>query len=322
MKARVLFGVGGFLFVLLALYVLPPVVLALAVSALCVCASYELIVPTGLVKNRAMQKVTLATSAMYALVTCVPSALLMPTPGLIPAMIGKFAPQAVNSVGFTILGGGHGAFGMTDMEMQMDLMVLQSRVMDFVFLFLIVGLFACLLRHHDTVRTEEVMAGFVGGMILPYLLLSLWRIFKMENGAFLVLLPLIAAWGSDTCALFAGMAFGKHKLAPVVSPKKTVEGAIGGVIGATLIMLGIAFLLNQYPRMGISYIGVAIMGAAGAAIGQLGDLSFSVIKRQCKIKDYSHIFPGHGGVLDRFDSVIFVAPVIELVLSIILYGVM
>lgn len=307
MKARVLFGVGGFLFVLLALYVLPPVVLALAISALCVCASYELIVPTGLVKNRAMQKVTLAASAMYALVTCVPSALLMPVPQI---------------MGFTILRGGHSVSGIMDMEMQMDVMMLQSRVMDFVFLFLIVGLFACLLRHHDTVRTEEVMAGFVGGAILPYLLLSLWRIFSMKNGAFLVLLPLVAAWGSDTCALFAGMAFGKHKLAPVVSPKKTVEGAIGGVIGATLIMLGIAFLLNQYPRMGIPYIGVAIMGAAGAAIGQLGDLSFSVIKRQCKIKDYSHIFPGHGGVLDRFDSVIFVAPVIELVLSILLYGIM
>lgn len=322
MEARVLFGVGGFLFVLLALYVLPPMVLALSICALCVCASYELIVPTGLVKNRAMQKVTLATSAMYALVTCVPSALLLPAPALVPALMrGGFEPEAFNTSVF-IVGSNHGSFSLTEAEMQMHLTVLQSRFEDLLFLFLIVGLFACLLRHHDTVRTEEVMAGFVGGAILPYLLLSLWRIFKMENGAFLVLLPLIAAWGSDTCALFAGMAFGKHKLAPVVSPKKTVEGAIGGVIGATLIMLGIAFLLNQYPRMSISYTGAAIMGAVGAAIGQLGDLSFSVIKRQCSIKDYSHIFPGHGGVLDRFDSVIFVAPVIELVLSIILYGVM
>lgn len=318
MKARVLFGVGGFLFVLLALYVLPPMVLALSICALCVCASYELIVPTGLVKNRAMQKVTLATSAMYALVTCVPSALLL-LPGR-SLMRGGFEPEAFNTSVFIVCSN-HGSFSLTEAEMQMHLTVLQSRFEDLLFLFLIVGLFACLLRHHDTVRTEEVMAGFVGGAILPYLLLSLWRIFKMESGAFLVLLPLIAAWGSDTCALFAGMAFGKHKLAPVVSPKKTVEGAIGGVIGVTLIMLGIAFLLNRYPRMSISYTGAAIMGAVGAAIGQLGDLSFSVIKRQCKIKDYSHIFPGHGGVLDRFDSVIFVAPVIELVLSIILYGV-
>ncbi|MBS5144934.1 MAG: phosphatidate cytidylyltransferase [Butyricicoccus pullicaecorum] len=316
MKARVLFGVGGFLFVLLALYVLPPIVLALAVSALCVCASYELIVPTGLVKNRAMQRVTLAASAMYAAVTCIPSALL-----LLPARMagGGFAPQAESFTVFAILGDSSGSVSLTGAEMRTYLEAFQQQFGRLLMLFLLVGLFACLLRHHDTVRTEEVMAGFVGGFILPALLLSLWRIFEMEGGAFLVLLPLVAAWGSDTCALFAGMAFGKHKLAPVVSPKKTVEGAVGGVIGATLLMLGVVFLMNRYAGLSIHYAGAAVMGAAGAAIGQLGDLSFSIIKRQCKIKDYSHIFPGHGGVLDRFDSVIFVAPVIELVLSISFY---
>ena len=137
----------------------------------------------------------------------------------------------------------------------------------------------------------------------------------MEGGQFLVLLPLVAAWGSDTCALFAGMAFGKHKLAPVVSPKKTVEGAIGGVVGATALMLLVVFLMNRSTRAGTSTMPVRlVMGAAGAVIGQVGDLSFSIIKRQTGIKDYGHIFPGHGGVLDRFDSVIFVAPVVELVL--------
>ncbi len=317
MKERVLFGVGGFLFVLLALYVLPSVVLALSICALCVCASYELIVPTGLVKNRGMKWVTLAASAMYALVTCMPSAVLLPAPALIG---GGFAPQATNTVGFFILGSNHGSFSLTESEMRAYLGIFQEQFFRFVMLFLLVGLFVCLLRHHDIVRAEEVMAGFVGGFILPYLMLSLWRIFEMQGGAFLVLLPLVAAWGSDTCALFAGMAFGKHKLAPVVSPKKTVEGAIGGVVGATLIMLGVVFLMNNYAGLSIHYAGAAIMGAAGAVIGQLGDLSFSIIKRQSKIKDYSHIFPGHGGVLDRFDSVIFVAPVIELVLSVIVYG--
>lgn len=317
MKARVLFGVGGFLFVLLALYVLPPIVLALAVSALCVCASYELIVPTGLVKNRAMQRVTLAASAMYAAVTCIPSALLLvPSPALVSS---RFAPQAEDFTIFAVIGGSGGSVSLTGTEMRTYLEAFQQQFGRLLMLFLLVGLFACLLRHHDTVRTEEVMAGFVGGFILPALLLSLWRIFEMEGGAFLVLLPLVAAWGSDTCALFAGMAFGKHKLAPVVSPKKTVEGAVGGVIGATLLMLGVVFLMNRYAGLSIHYAGAAVMGAAGAAIGQLGDLSFSIIKRQCQIKDYSHIFPGHGGVLDRFDSVIFVAPVIELVLSISFY---
>ncbi len=317
MKARILFGVGGFLFVLLALYVLPPVVLALTITALCVCASYELIVPTGLVKNRGMQQVTLTASAAYALMTCLPSAMLLPAPAL---MGGGFAPQAVSTTEFVILGGSHGSVSLTESEFRAYIELFQTQFVRFVMLFLLVGLFACLLRHHDTVRTEEVMAGFVGGFILPYLLLSLWRIFEMEGGAFLVLLPLVAAWGSDTCALFAGMAFGKHKLAPVVSPKKTVEGAIGGVIGATVIMLGVVFLMNRYAGLSIHYAGAAVMGAAGAAIGQLGDLSFSIIKRKSGIKDYSHIFPGHGGVLDRFDSVIFVAPVIELVLSVVLFA--
>lgn len=272
MKARVLFGVIGFAFVLLALYVLPPIVMAVAVSALCVLASFELIHPTGLVKDRWMVRVTLLASAVYALGTCV-------------------AP--------------------------LFFAVPSDLLLHVIALFLLVALFACLLKRHDTVHTNEVMAGFFGGLILPYLLLSLWRIFAMPGGAFLILLPLVAAWGSDTCALFAGMAFGKHKLAPVVSPKKTVEGAIGGVVGATVIMMLVVFLMNRYAGLSIHYAGAAIMGAAGAVIGQVGDLSFSIIKRQTGIKDYGHIFPGHGGVLDRFDSVIFVAPVIELVLRLL-----
>lgn len=136
----------------------------------------------------------------------------------------------------------------------------------------------------------------------------------MNGGKFLVLMPLVAAWGSDTCALFAGMAFGKHKLAPVISPKKTVEGAVGGVIGAMFLMLLVAFIFNTKAGLEINYVSAAVLGALGAVFGQIGDLSFSIIKRQTGIKDYGHIFPGHGGVLDRFDSVIFVAPLAELVL--------
>lgn len=272
MKARVLFGVIGFIFVLLALYVLPPIVLGLAITALCVLAAYEVMHPTGLVKDRWMLRAGMLAAAVYALGTCMQTAQ------------------------FAVPGG---------------------LLVHIVALFLLVALFACLLRRHDSVHTSEVMAGFFGGLILPYLLLSLWRIFSMEGGQFLVLLPLIAAWGSDTCALFAGMAFGKHKLAPVVSPKKTVEGAIGGVVGATALMMLVVFLMNRYAGLDIHYAGAAVMGAAGAVIGQIGDLSFSIIKRQTGIKDYGHIFPGHGGVLDRFDSVIFVAPVIELVLRVL-----
>ena len=265
MKARVLFGVGGFAFVLLALYVFPPVVLAIALTALCVLAAYELTAATGLVKNR---RVIEHCTGFPLVLGC----------------IMYFNPEA------TLL------------------------LIAWAALILMIALFGVLLRHHDTVTFSEITVALFGGLVLPLLLLSLWRIFSMDGGEFLVLLPLVAAWGSDTCALFAGMAFGKHKLAPVISPKKTVEGAVGGVIGATVLMLFVVYLFNRFAGLDIHYSAAAVMGACGAVIGQVGDLSFSIIKRQTGIKDYGHIFPGHGGVLDRFDSVIFVAPVAELIL--------
>ena len=273
MKARVLFGVGGFLFVLLALYVLPPVVLAVALTTLGAVAAYELTVPTGLVKNKQVRS------------TCTTAALII---GAMVAIEGAIFPQA---------------------DAKNSMLFLAALVLLYFF-----GFFALLLRNHDTVTFPEIVTAMFGGVVLPLLLLSLWRIFAMDGGEFLVLLPLVAAWGSDTCALFAGMAFGKHKLAPVISPKKTVEGAAGGVLGATVLMLLVVYLFNTYAGLDIHYGAAALMGAVGAVIGQVGDLSFSIIKRQTGIKDYGHIFPGHGGVLDRFDSVIFVAPVAELIL--------
>ncbi len=265
MKARVLFGVAGFVFVLLALYVFPPAVLSIALTILCALATYELTAATGLVKNRQVAGCCIGCSVI----------------------LGYVMYRKAEDKLFWIAA---------------------------IVLTLLIALFALLLRHHDTTAFQEIAVGLFGGAALPLLLLSLWRIFAMDGGEFLVLLPLVAAWGSDTCALFAGMAFGRHKLAPAISPKKTVEGAVGGVAGATVLMLLVAVLFNRFAGLDIHYGAAALMGAAGAAIGQVGDLSFSIIKRQAGIKDYGHIFPGHGGVLDRFDSVIFVAPVAELIL--------
>ncbi len=178
----------------------------------------------------------------------------------------------------------------------------------------VVGLFAVLLRRHETMHFHQVVCGLFGAVLLPYLLLALMRIFQMEKGRYLVLLPLLAAWGSDTFAYFAGSLFGKHKLAPIISPKKTIEGAVGGVLGGAVCVLIFTVILHQTHDFALPYWTAAVLGAIGAIIGQIGDLSFSVIKRQTGIKDYGHIFPGHGGVLDRFDSVIFVAPFVDLVL--------
>ena len=147
------------------------------------------------------------------------------------------------------------------------------------------------------------------------------------DAVFFILLILCFAWGGDTCAYFAGRAFGKHKLCPVVSPKKTVEGAIGGVLGtmvfgvaATLIYSIAADRMEAFTRsnIGVSmYVVIALLACVAAVLGIYGDLFASVVKRQCGIKDYGTIFPGHGGILDRFDSVTFVAPFVWLALQLL-----
>ena len=149
------------------------------------------------------------------------------------------------------------------------------------------------------------------------------------DAIFFILLILCFAWGGDTCAYFAGRAFGKHKLCPVVSPKKTVEGAIGGVLGTmvfgvivTLIYSVAADRMEAFTRsnIGVSmYIIIALLACVAAVLGIYGDLFASVVKRQCGIKDYGTIFPGHGGILDRFDSVMFIAPFVTMVIIAVFY---
>lgn len=149
------------------------------------------------------------------------------------------------------------------------------------------------------------------------------------DAVFFIVLILCFAWGGDTCAYFVGRRFGKHKLCPVVSPKKTVEGAVGGVIGtmafgvvATLIYSIIANRTEAFSRsnIGVSmYVIIALLACVAAVLGIYGDLFASVVKRQCGIKDYGKIFPGHGGVLDRFDSVIFIAPFVTMVITEVFY---
>ena len=279
MKARVLFGVIGFVAVLLALYVFPPIVLEIAVALLCLFATYEVLGATKLVHNR------------LELLLCL-----------------------LVSVGLAV-----GHFSVLPLD-------LQDVVQGLIFV-LLVGSFAIELKFHDSMNVSQVSWGFFGALIVPYLMLSLVRIFQMDFlpigdtdlqiGQFIVLLPLLAAWGADTCALFAGMFFGKHKLAPVVSPKKTVEGAVGGVVGGAVLVLLAALLMNTFLDLDMPIWAALVLGGAGAVLGEIGDLSFSIIKRQTGIKDYGHIFPGHGGVLDRFDSVLFVAPFAEILFRII-----
>ena len=167
----------------------------------------------------------------------------------------------------------------------------------------------------DELTFPDLCAVAVSGLVIPLALSCLVRLRMLDYGAGLVLIPLVSAFMSDALALFGGMLLGKTKLAPRVSPKKTREGAVSGLVGGMvgMILYRIFFFLCTEVQLHLGW--CVLLGLVGAVLGQLGDLSFSCVKRQCGIKDYGRLLPGHGGVLDRFDSVIFAAPVIWMLVS-------
>lgn len=185
-------------------------------------------------------------------------------------------------------------------------------------LFLYVVLLFCeAIASRKKVTLEKMGAAFFVSVMIPFFLSSFIRIMDMQHGEYYVLLPFVAAFTSDAFALFAGMLFGRHKLAPELSPKKTVEGSIGGFLGAMACCLLYGAIVQLGWHLAPNYLILAVYGLLGSGISQLGDLSFSYIKREYGIKDYGNIFPGHGGVLDRFDSVIFCAPLTEVLLMLL-----
>lgn len=169
------------------------------------------------------------------------------------------------------------------------------------------------IMREEKMSFDPVVMILFAGFVLPMLFTSLIRIDMMNNGPHLLLMVFIVAFASDSFAYFAGMFLGKHKLAPRLSPKKTIEGSAGGFIGTIVCMLIYGAIMSANGCT-VNYVVLAIYGYLGSLAGQVGDLSFSAIKRLHDVKDYSHIIPGHGGVLDRFDSMLFIAPLIELLM--------
>ena len=153
-------------------------------------------------------------------------------------------------------------------------------------------------------KAEQITACLFGMIYLAFMLGFIYLTRCLESGKILVWLIFLSSWGSDTCAYCVGRLIGKHKMAPVLSPKKSVEGGIGGVVGAALLGAVYAAVFKQQIA------GYAIICGAGALISMVGDLAASAVKRDKGIKDYGKLIPGHGGILDRFDSVIFTAPII------------
>ena len=179
---------------------------------------------------------------------------------------------------------------------------------------LTVTLFYIAIRLYDeerAVRVEDVLLCLFGGLMIPMALSTLVVLKGMEHGRYLVLLPVICAFLTDGGAYFAGVFLGKHRGITKVSPNKSLEGYIGGILSGALFLLLYGVIVRQFAPV------MAVYGLLGSTVTELGDLSFSLIKRQFGIKDYGNLLPGHGGMLDRFDSMTFAAPTLLILVTLL-----
>ena len=180
--------------------------------------------------------------------------------------------------------------------------------------------FSAMIVYHKETTFKEVGVLYSMVVLIPSALQTLVSLRSLggKHGMFLVLIAVLSAWVADAGAYFAGTFFGKHKLCPNISPKKTVEVAVGGIIVDIVVMLlcGVAFSQLYYGgAVGVNYPVLFLIGLFGSVLSMMGDLSFSLIKRSCHIKDFGQVIPGHGGILDRFDSVIFTAPFVYILVG-------
>lgn len=212
---------------------------------------------------------------------------------------GRLSPAAPDYAGF---------FCMTAyyliLLLKPEIQYLYYTVMGAVILFMVVFVF-CFEKYEAT----EVMAVFFGFLYIPVMISFMYLIRIRDRGLTEVLLVFISSWICDTFAYFTGVAIGRHKLAPVLSPKKSIEGAVGGTIAAALVGMLLGFLIHENIMI------YGVITGVGAVISQFGDLFASGIKRNFGLKDYGTLIPGHGGILDRFDSLIIVSPVIYFLCS-------
>ena len=185
-----------------------------------------------------------------------------------------------------------------------------------LFFVLFLELMISVQRGGEKIPFTDLAVGVFGGVVLSFLLTALVRLGFHAPKAAGILLTFVVVWLCDSGAFFVGRAMGRHKLAPALSPKKTIEGALGG-LAAAIVGTMLFGLVLKLTGCWVKFGWLALYGLIGGIVGQLGDLAFSAIKREYGVKDYSNLLPGHGGMLDRFDSTIFTAPVLELLMLMI-----
>ncbi len=175
---------------------------------------------------------------------------------------------------------------------------------------LAVSLFAYMVISKLNRNIRDITITVMSLIYIPTLFSFIKRVLMLENGRILIWYVILGAFTSDTFAYFIGCKFGKNKLCPTISPKKTVEGSVGGIFGVILSYVILTAIGNYYFNFNMDIVYWILIAIVASIVGQMGDLTASAIKRYCGIKDFGNLIPGHGGVLDRFDSLIFVAPIV------------
>lgn len=194
----------------------------------------------------------------------------------------------------------------------------KSDFMFYTIVVLMLFVMACYVIFYPKYNSNQVSMTIFGFVYVSVMLSYLYQLRVLDNGIYFIWLAFIGAWGSDTCAYVVGMLIGKHKLPSELSPKKSIEGCIGGIVGASLIGFIYATVFKTHlAPIENPQVAFAIIGAASSVLSQIGDLAASAIKRNHSIKDYGKLIPGHGGILDRFDSIIFTAPIVFLLLQVL-----
>lgn len=194
----------------------------------------------------------------------------------------------------------------------------QERFLEVYLLAVMIAFMTVYVIGYPKFHFQEVAMCFAGVIYVTVMLSCLYQVRCMEGGIYLVWIIFLAAWGSDTCAYCVGKLIGKHKLPTSLSPKKTIEGCSGGVVGAALLAFIYAYIFREpLLEQGCTVWLFTLAGALGAICSQIGDLAASAIKRNYGIKDFGKLIPGHGGIMDRFDSILFTAPLAYILFSIL-----
>jgi len=298
MKTRIIVSAVLLPIFFCVLFILPPIFLTVVISVICAIGAYELLHAAKMNINKRVLVYTIIAAAL------VPFAVYL-------SGILNMAANAIRiEEGIT----------PTIHSSPVSTLLLITLLFSIFFIFVSLLLIETILTIKNEkaiekgtqIKFRQIPIALAGGMLIPFLLSALINLKCLPYGHLFVLLPIVAAFVTDSGAYFVGVAIGKTKAFPTISPNKTVEGYIGGTIAGILGMLLYGIILSYTTPLTIVFPILIIYGILGAIVTELGDLTFSFIKRKCEIKDYGQLIPGHGGALDRFDSMTFAAPTMYL----------